>query len=123
MENQKKVTKKEQFAQLKALVLNTDAENKDALIEFIDHEVELLNKKSATKSKQDVAKSEENGRLVDLIEKSLENGKKTVSELIASIEDLRDFSTPKVSALVKIGITEGRFVRTEEKGKAYFSLA
>ena len=123
MENQKKVTKKEQFAQLKALVLNTDAENKDALIEFIDHEVELLNKKSATKSKKDVAKSEENGRLVDLIEKSLENGKKTVSELIASIEDLRDFSTPKVSALVKIGITEGRFVRTEEKGKAYFSLA
>lgn len=123
MENQKKVTKKEQFAQLKALVLNTDAENKDALVEFIDHEVELLNKKSATKSKKDVAKSEENGRLVDLIEKSLENGKKTVSELIASIEDLREFSTPKVSALVKIGITDGRFVRTEEKGKAYFSLA
>ena len=44
---EKKVTKKEMFAKLYALVENSTADNKTDLLGFIDHEVELLEKKSS----------------------------------------------------------------------------
>lgn len=118
MENQK-ITKRERFEEMRTMFADM---GRTDLVDFVNHELELLAKKSATRSKKDDAKAQANEECVDIVATILEKGKKTISEIIKSDERFADFSTPKMSAIVKIGITKGLFVRTEEKGKAYFSL-
>ena len=49
-----KMTKKEYFAIIRTIVEATEREDKEAMLGFIDHEVELLSKKkSSTNSKKD----------------------------------------------------------------------
>ena len=42
----KKMTKKEMFAMVINVVSETEAENKEEMLKFLNHEVELLEKKS-----------------------------------------------------------------------------
>ena len=44
---EKKLTKKEMFAQVYSVIENSNATNKPELLGFIDHELELLEKKSS----------------------------------------------------------------------------
>ena len=47
----------------------------------------------------------------------------TISEIIKSVSSCSELSTPKVSALVTKMKNAGNVIRTEVKGKAYFTLA
>lgn len=49
MANTNKTTKREYFGMVRALISETNTVNKDELIQFIDHEVELLARKSSSK--------------------------------------------------------------------------
>ena len=49
--------------------------------------------------------------------------KYTVTDLMKSVSALADLSNQRVSALVRQLVEDGTLVRTEEKRKAYFSLA
>ena len=122
---EKKLTKKDYFAMLKEIVI--DAGNivmEDELVAFIDHEVELLNKKSASKSKKDLANATENDRLgaiaLDLITNSA-NGL-TITEMMKSNDELGALSNQKVSAVVRKLVDNGTVERAAEKGKAIFRL-
>ena len=110
---------------LKEIVI--DAGNivmEDELVAFIDHEVELLNKKSASKSKKDLANATENDRLgaiaLDLITNSA-NGL-TITEMMKSNDELGALSNQKVSAVVRKLVDNGTVERATEKGKAIFRL-
>ena len=119
MEN-KKVTKREYFNTLRGIVENLGRED---LVEFIDHEIELLNKKATSKKPTKIQVENEN--IKGLIIEGLENlGKPvTISELQESDENLANLSNQKISALLTQLIKDNKVVRVEDKRKAYFSLA
>ena len=119
MANQK-LTKAQKYAMLKAIP--SVAEN-SVLVEFIEHEMELLAKKNSAEKKP-TAQQTANEGIKSAIVEGMEKGKKyTITELIKSVPACADLTNQRVSNLVRQLVTEGKVVRTEEKRKAYFSLA
>lgn len=114
----KKVTKREMFNAIKAIP--EVAVNED-MVKFIDHELELLDKKSNSKSSKATKTQEENENLkaVILDNLSTENGK-TVSELINSVEALSGLSNQKVSAVLRLMFADGTVRKEIDKKKALF---
>lgn len=113
-----KMTKREMFEQIKAHL--TD----EAEIAFIDHELALLAKKNERRSDKPTKNQLANAELMNVIYDNMEDGKRyTVTEIHQAIDTLKEFSGNKVSALVRGLKLDGRVIRTEEKGKAYFTKA
>ena len=117
------MTKKEKFEMLKALVADNTM-----LVEFIDHEIELLDKKKSNgnaKANEKVAKETEFvfnalvsvGRAV------------TASELIAETDlsalenESGVVSTQKVSAMLKKLVDCGKVEKFTDKKKTFFKVA
>jgi hypothetical protein len=121
---EKKITKREMFEQLKAVVLTAEVENVEQLVAFIEHEVELLNKKSASKSKAEIANAAANVELTQIVREVLENSSvaMTVSEVMKANEVLAELSNQKVSYLMRTLVENKEVVKTVEKGKSYFKL-
>lgn len=118
-----KMTKKDWFATIRAMVEGSGNEREDEILAFIDHEVELLEKKSSKSGQTKTQK--ENVEVVAKIENALrEVGKAvTITELQTASEEMGAYSNQKLSALLKQMMSKGTVVRTEDKKKAYFSLA
>ena len=120
-----KLTKKEKFAMVVAIVKGIEElENKDMLIDFLNHEIELLGKKSGSSKLTKVQK--ENITLKnELYVAMLEFDRPiTISEFKEeSNSELAFLSTSKLSALLNQMKDEPnpRIVRVEEKKRAYFS--
>lgn len=123
MEKVRKITKKERFEMIKEIVLNACVENEAEMIEFIDNEINLLNKKRTSGAK--TATQKENEVLVErLYEVLAEIGRPvTVSELQKENEEFGAMSNQKVSALMKKLKDAGRVNKVDDKKKAYFSIA
>jgi HSP90 family molecular chaperone len=120
---EKKMTKKEWFAVLASVVEASEMENKTEALAFINHEVELLEKKSAKSSQTKTQK--ENVEVMEKIKSALgEVGKAvTITELQAASAEMAEYSNQKLSALLKKLVESGEIVKTTEKKKSYFSLA
>lgn len=117
-----KMTKKDWFATIRAIVEGSGNEREDEILAFIDHEVELLNKKSS-KSGQTKTQKENVGIMDTIKEVLVDMGKPvTITEMQAD-ERLAGFSNQKLSALVKQLVAKNEVVRTEDKKKAFFSIA
>lgn len=120
MEKVVKLTKKDKFNMLKEIVVDL---GNDMLVEFIDNELSLLEKKSSksTQTKTQV----ENEKIKDLIVDMLvELGKPvSITELQKSNDNLGVLSNQKISSLLTQLKEENRVVRVEEKKKAYFTVA
>lgn len=122
MEKVRKVTKKEKFEMIKEIVLNANVENENEMIEFINREIELLNKKKASGTK--TAKQKENDELVEKLYDFLkEVGRPmTISEIQAENEVFGALSNQRVSALMKKLVDPKRVTKTQDKKKSYFSV-
>jgi 6-pyruvoyl-tetrahydropterin synthase len=96
-------------------------DNKEGAIAFIDHEVELLNKKSAKSGETKTQK--ENAEILAKIKAALvEVGKPvTITELQSASAEMAQYSNQKLSALLKKLVDNGEVVKTTEKKKSYFS--
>ncbi len=118
-----KVTKKDYFAMVRAIVEKTEVDNKVDIIAFIDHEVELLNKKSA---KNGTTKNQQaNLEIMEAIKTELAkmDNPVTISELMAKSEEMNKYTNQKLSALLKKLVDSNEVVKTIDKKKSYFSLA
>lgn len=115
-QNTVKVTKRERFEQIKALV-GDNAE----LVAFIDHEIELLAKKNSRSGKP-TARQVENEKIKTSIMTVLECGKPlTVTQIMTELND-SSLSNQRVSALLTQLKDSGEVVRTVEKKVAYYSI-
>jgi hypothetical protein len=118
-----KMTKKEKFAIVRSIVETSNHANAEMLIEFIDHEVELLTRKN-TSEKKPTAKQVANSVVQNEILNCMSVGEKyTVGELMKLVPALDGVSNQYASSQVRALVNAGSLVRTEEKRKAYFSLA
>lgn len=120
---EKKITKKEMFAQVIAMAQGKEVTvTADELVAFATHEIELLEKKANSKSKADTEKAVADSKLMSAIVDHLtETGKTlTVSELMAQVAELDGLSNQKVSALMKKLVDADKVVKTTDKRKSYF---
>ena len=119
----KKVTKREMFNAIKAVA--EVAANED-MVAFINHELELLDKKSSTKSGKPTATQVANEALkVEILTGLSEIEGKTVSELIKSVEALSGLSNQKVSAVLRLMEKNDGTVRkeTDKKKTLFYKVA
>lgn len=122
----KKMTKKEMFAVVVEVVENTTsvpAERKAEMVEFLNHEIELLNKKSS-KSGQTKTQKENEILKEQLLSAFAEMEKPvTISEFQElSKEPVANLSNQKLSALLNQLVKAEKMVKTIEKKKSHFSL-
>ena len=118
-----KITKKEMFAKLYSLVENLEnVADKVEILGFIDHEVELLEKKASAKSQTKTQK--ENVGIKEIIVSVLEDKGEpmTITDMLAT-EELKGFTNQKISALCKQLVDSGVLVKSADKRKTYFAIA
>ena len=117
MANEKKMTKREMFESLlKLSVVQADPK----MVEFIEHEIDLLNRKNSAEKKptaQQMANEATKQAILDGMET---NRFYTVSEIIKEIPACAELSNQKVSALMRQLKDDGKVVKTEDKRKSYF---
>ena len=108
-----KVTKKDNYSAIRAIL---DELHNEELVAFIDHEIELLDKRNSSKTQtENVGIKEEILEVLNTSDKPM-----TATEVMKSIGG--DYSLNKVSALLTQMLNKDNTVeRTEVKGKAYFT--
>ena len=120
MANVKKMTKRDYFNSLLAL---DDVKVNDSLVAFINHELELLDKKNSAEKKPTAQQTANDGIKVAILDNMAEGVKYTITDIIKTVPECAELTNQRVSALIRQLIADGQVVRTEEKRKAYFSLA
>ena len=131
--NMPKMTKKEMLTLIHNYFVQEEAERGidclldtvpiDEVFKFLTHEIDLLNKKTSSKTPTKTQK--ENEVLMGIIEKDLREFETpvTVTELINGGEGLEGLTNQKVSALLRKMVDAKRVVKTIEGKKAKFAVA
>lgn len=112
-----KKTKREFFREIREIV----KENTE-LVAFIDHELELLDKKTSAKSTK---VNTEQVELMATIKTELEKiGRAvTITELQKESLAMAEYSNQKLSAMLKKLTDNGEVTKVVDKKKSYFKLA
>ena len=116
----KKITKRERF---ESLLNMAEVQAAQGLVEFINHELELLTKKNSSEKKptaQQVANEAIKQAIVDGMER---DHFYTITDIQKNVPACADLSNQKISALVRQLKDDGVVVKTEDKRKSYFSLS
>ena len=118
MANTKKMTKRDYFTAILSKYPLTDEEKA-----FVEHELELLAKKNSADKKPTAQQVANDGIKSAIAEGMTPNRLYTVTEIQKEIPECAEMSNQRVSALLRQMKEDGIIVRTEDKRKAYFSLA
>ena len=116
----KKITKRERFESLLTL---SQVQADPGMVEFINHELELLARKNSSEKKptaQQVANEAIKQAIVDGMER---DHLYTITDIQKNVPACAELSNQKISALVRQLKDDGVVVKTEDKRKSYFSLA
>lgn len=121
----KKLTKMNKFEMVMEILASVEVENKEMLVEFVQHEMTLLAKKNSTPSgDRKPSKTQlENMELVEKIEFVLEDGvARTISDIQSENDELKDLTNQKMSALLKKLVDSEKVTKFVEKKKTYFQM-
>ena len=111
-----KKTKREFFGEIREIV----KENTE-LVEFIDHELELLDKKTSAKStKVNTEQVELMGKIVNALNKI--GRSVTISELQKENTEMAEYSNQKLSAMLKKLVDNKQVTKMIDKKKSYFMV-
>lgn len=112
-------TKKEMFASI--LAVPAVAENAE-MVEFINHEIELLSRRKSTTSSKKSAEAK--GRETAILEALAVIGEPvTVTEFLERAEgEVATYSNQRVSAILSKLVHAELVTKTMEKKKAYFAI-
>ena len=114
----KKVTKAMRFAEL---LTYAEVKANPEMVEFINHEIDLLSRKNASGEKKPTKAQAENKALQDAIyEKMEDNRLYTITELIKEIPELGELTNQKVTALMRALKAEGKVDKKEDKRKSVY---
>lgn len=117
---EKKMTKVEMFKEIRKVLTDTEQ------IAFIDHQIEMTEKKNASKSTKPTARQAENADLGKDILAAMESGKAyTIGEIMKITPSIAekpfDECPPqRVTAIVSALVKDNLLIRIVEKGKAKF---
>lgn len=113
-----KVTKKDRFNQLLAI---EEVKGNQDLVDFINHEIELLTRKNSSEKKPTAAQLENEKTAEVVLATLVENGNgMTVTEIIKANKDLSEFTNQKITAILRSLISVDKVERIEDKRKTLF---
>lgn len=113
-----KVTKKDRFNQLLAI---EEVKGNQDLVDFINHEIELLTRKNSSEKKPTAAQLENEKTAEVVLATLVENGNgMTVTEIIKANKDLSEFTNQKITAILRSLISADKVERIEDKRKTLF---
>lgn len=118
----RKPTKRDRFNALLSIeAVKADAE----LVEFINHEIELLDKKNAAERKPTPKQVENAGFKADIVAYMEPNTQYLSADLAKSVPSVvaAGISGNRVTAMLTQLVNDGVLVRTEDKRKNYYALA
>lgn len=113
-----KMTKRDYFKAIMEKYPLTDAEKA-----FVEHELELLAKKNSAEKKPTAQQTLNESIKSAILAGMSPNRLYTVTEIQKEIPECAELSNQRVSALLRQMKDDKVIVRTEDKRKAYFSLA
>ena len=113
-----KMTKKEI---INAMLLEETIKANGTYVEYLNHELALLDRK--TSNKKATKNQEQNENIKTVILKTLTTMSGTVTEIQSASAELSKFSNQKISALLRQLCSNGEVVKTMDKKKAIFRLA
>lgn len=112
-----KKTKKDLFLEVREVVAGNEE-----LVAFVDHELELLNKKASTKSTK--ANNEQVALMEKIVNALNEIGRSvTISELQKENAEMAEYSNQKLSAMLKKLVDNKQVTKIVDKKKSYFTTA
>lgn len=119
-----KMTKRDYFNQVLVIIENEkeNIKNYEDIKNFVEHEIELLNKKkSSTKpTKTQIGNEKIKARILEVLTEV--NEVMTISELMTA-DGLEQYSNQKLSALANQLVKEEKVVKTSVKKVSYFKIA
>lgn len=117
-----KTTKRENFTSIIAVLKDA---GKDDLVAVMEHEIELLDKKSANRSTKPTVRQAENAEIKSAIVASLEPNRwyrcaeiKALNDVLAEGE-----GTQRTARLCNDLVTDGKLTKMVDKKVVYFALA
>jgi len=127
MENTKK-TKAMYFAELREIILNTimEQDDQDELIEFIDKQLETLERRKAAAAERAEKKRAASDAMSDAILAQIGEDLVTVDDIVAALDDetvTRNKVTARLGKLVKAGTIVKEAVRVDGNKRMAYRLA
>jgi hypothetical protein len=116
----RKPTKRDHFNAL--LAIPAVAENAD-LVAFIEHEIELLDKKNSTERKPTAKQIENEGIKSDILAWIEPDVFYASADVAKNCPACAELSPQRVSALLGQLVASGKLTKTTEKRKNFYSLA
>lgn len=114
----KKMTKVEMFSAIREVV----SENAE-MVAFIDHEIELISKKAASKKPTKI-QVENEGFKAEILAYLTEVGKAvTIKEMQSAVECLAELSNQKMTHLLSALVEEKKISKEYEKKTPFYSIA
>lgn len=112
------MTKKEMFTEIRKVV----ADNAE-MVAFIDHEIELLNKKSSSSRKPTKTQVENEGFKADILSALAEaDNAVTIKGLMEICPSVSGLTNQRITHMLTDLRKDGKVVRTYVKKVAYFAL-
>ena len=127
MENTKK-TKAMYFAELREIILNTimEQDDQDELVEFIDKQLETLERRKAAAAERAEKKRAASDAMSDAILAQIGEELVTVDDIVAALDDeavTRNKVTARLGKLVKAGTIVKEAVRVDGNKRMAYRLA
>jgi hypothetical protein len=117
MENVK-LTKKDYYEMIKGIVTESDVENKEELVAFVDKQVEAIDSRAAKAKERAASKKVEGDALRAQVEGLLTNEYQTAEDILAQAQGA-DLTKAKITArltqLIKAGVAEKEAVKVEDR--------
>ena len=128
MENTVKKTKAMYFAELREMVLAAveDQAQQDELVEFIDKQIETLEKRKVAAAERAEKKKAESDAMTDAILAQIGNELITVDEIVVALDSeevTRNKVTARLGKLVKAGTIVKEAVKVEGNKRMAYRLA
>ena len=108
-----KITKKDRYNAIIAILTGVDGDQIDELIEFCEHEIELLDKKSAKTKEAAAEKKAAPDALLDAVQAVLTADFQTIPTVTAALDPSFDATASKVGYRLKVLVEAGVAVKEQ----------
>ena len=117
-----KMTKKDCF---NALLQMNEVQSNPTIVDFINHELELLAKKNSADKKPTATQLANDGFKSAILAHMGMNPDQlfTITDLIKNVPEIADLTNQRASAIVRQMVEAGSVQRVEDKRKAFFKIA
>ncbi len=113
------MTKREMFAEIRNIVANNEE-----MVAFIDHEIELLDKKSSASRKPTKTQVENDGFKAEILTHLAEaDAPKTIKEIQSEVASIEGLTNQRITHMLTDLVKAGLLTKTYVKKTPYYAIA